>query len=249
MAPQPPLSTSPAPLDHAPAADHQPLQATGVVSAPQEEQQSPPTHPPTLDAPTALYPPAPPLNSSSSGGLATIRQDPMEPDDPVRSRNAAPQTSYEPVPHSQRSLSAYMARHPTHSVKKAIRTLYPRDNCFVRLGRRCGKRHSVIKGLTDDEMQRWEAAGPELRRKAGWKLPGEEGPGVEVSELFWKMYLSIQPTIEHDKLSGMTAPDLIGSTTTMPLSIVSLIPDIMQHYRSVIIRAQKEVFLATNYWQ
>ena len=70
-----------------------------------------------------------------------------------------------------------------------------------------------------------------------------------MSDLFWKMYLSIQPTIQHDHLAGMTAPDLIGSTTTMPLSIISLIPDIMQHYRSVIIRAQKEVFLATNYWQ
>jgi len=41
----------------------------------------------------------------------------------------------------------------------------------------------------------------------------------------------------------------MGSTTTMPLSIISLIPDIMQHYRDVIIRAEKEIFLATNYWQ
>lgn len=142
-----------------------------------------------------------------------------------------------------------MAKHPHHPVKKAIRKLYPRPNCFKRLAIYSGKGHSVIKGLTAEELKYWEAKGPELRRKAGWKLPGEDGPGVEVSDLFWKMYLSIQPTIERDQLSGMTAPDLIGSTTTMPLSIVSLIPDIMQHYRSVIIRAQKEVFLATNYWQ
>lgn len=142
-----------------------------------------------------------------------------------------------------------MAKHPDHAVKKAMKKLYPRANCFSRMARSLGNGHSVIKGLTEAEFKYWESVGPELRRKAGWKLPGEDAPGVEVSDLFWKMYLSIQPTIQHDHLAGMTAPDLIGSTTTMPLSIVSLIPDIMQHYRSVIIRAQKEVFLATNYWQ
>ena len=63
------------------------------------------------------------------------------------------------------------------------------------------------------------------------------------------MYLSIMPTLKRDRLSGLVPPDLIGSTTTVPLTIISLIPDIMQHYRDVIIRARKEVFLATNYWQ
>lgn len=63
------------------------------------------------------------------------------------------------------------------------------------------------------------------------------------------MYISLLPTLDCDPLSGLVPPDLLGSTTTMPLSIISLIPDIMQHYRDVIVRAKKEVFLATNYWQ
>jgi hypothetical protein len=63
------------------------------------------------------------------------------------------------------------------------------------------------------------------------------------------MYLSLMPTLGRDPLSGLCPPDLLGSTTTMPLSIISLIPDIMQHYHDVIIRAEKEIFLATNYWQ
>lgn len=63
------------------------------------------------------------------------------------------------------------------------------------------------------------------------------------------MYISLLPTLARDPLSGLVPPDLLGSTTTMPLSIISLIPDIMKHYRDVIIRAEKEVFLATNYWQ
>jgi hypothetical protein len=63
------------------------------------------------------------------------------------------------------------------------------------------------------------------------------------------MYISLLPTLQRDPLSGLVPPDLLGSTSTMPLSIISLIPDIMQHYRDVIVRAQTEVFLATNYWQ
>jgi hypothetical protein len=64
-----------------------------------------------------------------------------------------------------------------------------------------------------------------------------------------QMYLSLMPTLERDPLSGLTSPDLLGSTSTIPLTIISLIPDIMRHYHDVIIRAKKEVFLATNYWQ
>jgi hypothetical protein len=56
------------------------------------------------------------------------------------------------------------------------------------------------------------------------------------------MYLSILPTTKRDPLAGMCAPDLLGSTTTMPLSIISVIPDIMQHYRDVIVRARKRSF-------
>lgn len=126
---------------------------------------------------------------------------------------------------------------------------FPKPNPLSRLCHRFQVKHSVIDGLTDEEMAYWEAEGPELRRKAGWKLPGENGPGVEVSPLFWKMYLSLMPTLNRDPMAGMVAPDLLGSTTTMPLSIISLIPDIMKHYADVIVRAEKEVFLATNYWQ
>lgn len=41
----------------------------------------------------------------------------------------------------------------------------------------------------------------------------------------------------------------MGSSGTIPLSIVSVIPDIMRHYADLIVHAQHEVFLATNYWE
>jgi hypothetical protein len=153
-------------------------------------------------------------------------------------------------PHSPpNTLAAYMAKHPELTVKQAMRKLYPKPNPVKRFAHRFQVKHSVIAGLTEKETKHWKSQGPELRRKAGWKLPGEEGPGAEVSELFWKMYLSLMPTIVRDPLAGMTTPDLLGSTTTMPLSIISLIPDIIKHFHDVIVRAQKEVFIATNYWQ
>lgn len=88
---------------------------------------------------------------------------------------------------SNHLLSSYISAHPTHTVRKAIKTLYPLPNPIVRAVRRFRVKHSVIAGMTDAEMKYWEAQGPDLRRKAGWKLPGEAGPGAEVSELFWKV--------------------------------------------------------------
>ncbi|WVF71175.1 hypothetical protein IAT40_005975 [Kwoniella sp. CBS 6097] len=146
-------------------------------------------------------------------------------------------------------ISAYLTAHPTHSAGKAIHKTFPQPNPLIKLARRFKVKHSVINGLTDEELRKWEGEGEELRRKAGWKLQGEQGEGTVVSDLFWKMYISLLPTLERDPLSGLVPPDLLGSTTTMPLSVISLIPDIMQHYRDVIIRAEKEIFLATNYWQ
>lgn len=41
----------------------------------------------------------------------------------------------------------------------------------------------------------------------------------------------------------------MGSTGVVTLTIVSVIPDIMQHYHDVIVTAQKEVLIATNAWE
>lgn len=166
-----------------------------------------------------------------------------------KTKSADPSLIKVASPRKRRTIANALAQHPDRSVKHVVNKVFPRANPLKRLLHRFHVKHSVINGLTDAELAHWEAQGPELRRLAGWKLPGEEGPGAEVSPLFWKMYLSLMPTLDRDPLSGMVAPDLLGSTTTMPLSIISLIPDIMKHYAEVIVRAEKEIFLATNYWQ
>ncbi|GAA5877151.1 hypothetical protein JCM3774_003316 [Rhodotorula dairenensis] len=69
------------------------------------------------------------------------------------------------------------------------------------------------------------------------------------SDLFLKMYADVLTCLTRDPLAGNVSPALIGSQGTLPLSIVSTIPDIMQHYKDCIVLAEKEVFLVTNYWQ
>ncbi len=90
--------------------------------------------------------------------------------------------------HSKRKLlSTHLISHPKHPVSKAIKTEFPLPNPVIRLIRRFRVKHSVIEGLTKEEMDKWEKEGKNLRMKAGWKLPGEEGDGAVVSELFWKV--------------------------------------------------------------
>ncbi|KAK4686642.1 hypothetical protein P7C73_g3482, partial [Tremellales sp. Uapishka_1] len=191
---------------------------------------------------------------STPASSATLRDTTPEPPraypqpahpSPPAALSATASTSKLPI----KTLSAHLAANPHHSPAKAISKQFPFPNPLFRLINRFRVKHSVISGLSDKELAYWEKKGPELRRKAGWKLEDEAGDGCAVSPLFWKMYISLLPTLQRDPLSGLVPPDLLGSTTTMPLSIISLIPDIMQHYADVIIRAESEIFLATNYWQ
>lgn len=69
------------------------------------------------------------------------------------------------------------------------------------------------------------------------------------SDLFLKVYAQVLRLLEHDPLASMVSPPLLGSSGVITLSIVSVIPDIMRHYADVIVQAEREVFLTTNYWE
>ncbi|KAK0643811.1 hypothetical protein B0T16DRAFT_392277 [Cercophora newfieldiana] len=77
---------------------------------------------------------------------------------------------------------------------------------------------------------------------------GKWGP-TQPSELFLQIFNDALCTLEEDPLRGMVSPSLLGSCGVVPLTIISVIPDIVRHMSNVIVRAEKEVFLATNYWQ
>ena len=64
-----------------------------------------------------------------------------------------------------------------------------------------------------------------------------------------QIYHDILLTLEKDPWAGVVSPPLLGATGLVNLSIVSVIPDIIQHYCDVIVNAQEEIIFATNYWE
>ncbi|KAK3400274.1 hypothetical protein B0T20DRAFT_452372 [Sordaria brevicollis] len=73
--------------------------------------------------------------------------------------------------------------------------------------------------------------------------------GKKPSDLFLQIYHDALCTLDDDPLRGMVSPPLLGTCGTVPLTIVSTIPDIARHMANLIYRAKHEIFLATNYWQ
>ncbi|KAM0328186.1 hypothetical protein ACHAQA_005593 [Verticillium albo-atrum] len=71
---------------------------------------------------------------------------------------------------------------------------------------------------------------------------------TQPSELFLRMYGAALESIDGDLEQAVVSPSLMGSCGTVPLTIISTIPDIVRHMSNLIVRADKEVFLATNYW-
>jgi hypothetical protein len=63
------------------------------------------------------------------------------------------------------------------------------------------------------------------------------------------MYAAAVDAAEKDPKTAVCSPSLLGTSGVCTLSIVSVIPDIMQHYHNVIVTAQKEVLIATNAWE
>ncbi|KAG9315842.1 hypothetical protein JVU11DRAFT_3491 [Chiua virens] len=73
--------------------------------------------------------------------------------------------------------------------------------------------------------------------------------GSRPSDLFLKIYVDVLATLDTNPWAGVVSPPLLGSRGVVNLSIISVIPDIMQHYHDCIVNAEHEVFLATNYWE
>nr|GAT53340.1 predicted protein [Mycena chlorophos] len=91
------------------------------------------------------------------------------------------------------------------------------------------------KPLTEEDVE-------QARKCGNW------GTGAQPSDLFLKMYHDAVCALEHDVGHGMVSPPLMGSSGTVPLTCISVVPDIMRHMSNLIVRAESEIILATNYW-
>ncbi|KAI1656794.1 hypothetical protein F4813DRAFT_381352 [Daldinia decipiens] len=134
---------------------------------------------------------------------------------------------------SSESVSSTLARYLTLTpgeVWKKLFDCHDHDHGFK------GDVRDIGKGsLNPKELERARACGK-------W---GTEKP----SDLFLRVYHDALSTLDDNLGCGMVSPSLMGSSGTMPLTIISVIPDIMRHMSNVIVRAEKEVFLATNFWE
>ena len=63
-----------------------------------------------------------------------------------------------------------------------------------------------------------------------------------------QIYHDVLRTLEIEPLASVVSPPLLGTNGVVPLTIISCLPDICRHMSNLIARAEKEVFLATNYW-
>jgi hypothetical protein len=61
-----------------------------------------------------------------------------------------------------------------------------------------------------------------------------------------QIFVGVLRTMDKDPLANLVSPCLTATTGVIPLSIISVIPDIIRHYADVILTAEKEVFLATS---
>ncbi|KAH9888164.1 IQ calmodulin-binding motif protein [Xylariomycetidae sp. FL2044] len=79
-------------------------------------------------------------------------------------------------------------------------------------------------------------------------LCGKWGP-ENPSDLFLRIYHDSLCTLNENPACGVVSPSLMGTSGTVPLTIISVIPDIVRHMSNMIVRAEHDVFLATNFWQ
>ncbi|WFD23568.1 hypothetical protein MEQU1_002261 [Malassezia equina] len=84
-----------------------------------------------------------------------------------------------------------------------------------------------------------------VRRHFGYDTAAQGGP----SELYLKLLADAMLSLPANPLSGVVSPQILATTGTVPCSILSTGPHIIQHYYDCIVDAQQEVILLTNYWQ
>ena len=127
------------------------------------------------------------------------------------------------------SVSSELANHPSQEPTHLAEKLYAAEHLAITEH----KYHSQLHASAA-ELQR-------ARECGNW---GDSEP----SELFLQCYHASLCSLEHDPLAGMVSPSLMGSNGVLPVTVIAPVPDICRHMANLIVRAEKEVFLATNFW-
>ncbi|CEQ39639.1 SPOSA6832_01187, partial [Sporobolomyces salmonicolor] len=104
----------------------------------------------------------------------------------------------------------------------AAKKLFPKPSPNKRLYRRFFIKRDLVEGREWTPTELEEAA----QRGNFPQRPSD----LFLKTTLWKMYADVLTCLARDPLAGNVSPALIGSQGTIPLSIVSTIPDIIKHY-------------------
>ncbi|KAJ0424387.1 hypothetical protein BJY00DRAFT_276564 [Aspergillus carlsbadensis] len=137
--------------------------------------------------------------------------------------------------HGDRTVSSGLAGDSKRAPYKVFKELYED-------ARKAEKYAGQTNVTSDEESENREDE--ELKKAAEC---GKWG-GAVPSRLFLKIYHDALCTLDRNPLGGVVSPPLMGSSGVVPLTIVAPLPDVCRHMANCIARAEKEVFLATNYW-
>ncbi|KAI1818410.1 hypothetical protein GGS20DRAFT_288209 [Poronia punctata] len=140
---------------------------------------------------------------------------------------------------SEESVSSLMGKHPD---------LTPAD-AWLKLMERQRAHSGDEKDVEESPHQREACSDRDLSEELHRARDCGKWGRNEPSDLFISIYNDTLCNLNKDPGLGMVSPSLLGRSGTIPLTIISVLPDIVRHMSNLIVRAEKEVFLATNFWQ
>ncbi|KAF3317376.1 hypothetical protein TWF173_011028 [Orbilia oligospora] len=71
---------------------------------------------------------------------------------------------------------------------------------------------------------------------------------TQPSELFSKIFVNIKKSRDHDS-SSCPPKSIVGALGRVPLTIISTVPDIADHYYNLIVEAKFEILIFSNFWK
>ncbi|KAH9821384.1 IQ calmodulin-binding motif protein [Teratosphaeria destructans] len=133
---------------------------------------------------------------------------------------------------SPESISSYYARHPDKTPGEIGEHLY--NSHHLKSPSTKAPKHRKIASSREDR---------EWARKCG------NFENTQPSELFLNAYHDLLQCLDEDPLANCCSPSLCGSIGFVPLTIIAPLNDQIRHMSNLIVRARKEVLLATNFWK
>lgn len=127
------------------------------------------------------------------------------------------------------NVTSALAEDPSQEPADLVKKLYGTERLAI-----TKRKAHLHQPATPEELQR-------ARECGRW---GNSHP----SDLFLRCYHAALCSLEYDPLAGMVSPSLMGSSGVIPATVIAPVPVVCRHMANVIVRAKKEVFLATNFW-